>query len=99
MQKFIIKPSIDMYEGIVVIKDTVLDYENENVKQSVRNLTLHSETIVRGEDYKSIYRTTINLNEGDILIFEEEGRGYIKPVEKFVTVKEAIEELECIKEM
>ena len=32
-------------------------------------------------------------------IFEEEGRGYIKPVEQFVTVEEAIKELECIKEV
>ena len=41
----------------------------------------------------------IQLSEGDILIFEEEGRGYIKPVEEFVTVKEAIEELNCISDL
>jgi hypothetical protein len=33
------------------------------------------------------------------MIFEEDGRGYIKPVEEFVTVKEAIEELEHIKDI
>ena len=34
-----------------------------------------------------------------ILVFEEEGRGYIKPVEQFVTIEEAIEELTNIKDL
>lgn len=99
MQKFISKPSIDMYTGIVVDKDTTLEYENENVKQTLKDLVFDSVTTVKGENFTSEYHTTITLNEGDVLIFEEEGRGYIKPVEQFVTVKEAIEELELIKEV
>jgi hypothetical protein len=88
-----------MYTGIVVDKDTTLEYENENVKQTLKDLVFDSVTTVKGENYTSEYHTTITLNEGDVLIFEEEGRGYIKPVEQFVTVKEAIEELELIKEV
>ena len=99
MEKFIRKPSIDMLAGIRVTKDTVLEYENENVTQSLKDLVFQSVTTVKGEGYTSTYLTTINLTEGDILIFEEEGRGYIKPVEEFVTVKEAIEEFECIKDL
>lgn len=99
MQKFIYKPSIDMYGGIRVDKDTTLEYKNENVEQTLKDLVFDSKTIVKGENYTSEYHTVINLNEGDVLIFEEEGRGYIKPVEEFVTVKEAIEELELIKEV
>ena len=99
MEKFIRKPSIDMLAGIRVAKDTVLEYENENVTQSLKDLVFQSVTTVKGEGYTSTYLTTINLTEGDILIFEEEGRGYIKPVEQFVTVKEAIEEFECIKDL
>lgn len=99
MQKFIRKPSIDMYVGIKVSKDTKLDYENENVKQKLEDLVFHSVTVVNGENYESVYDTTINLKEGDVLIFEEEGRGYIMPVEKFVTVAEAAEELNCIKDI
>lgn len=99
MQKFIRKPSIDMYAGIKVSKDTKLDYENENVKQKLEDLVFHSVTVVNGENYESVYDTTINLKEGDVLIFEEEGRGYIMPVEKFVTVAEAVEELNCIKDI
>ncbi len=97
MQKFISKPSIDMYGGIKVTKDTTLEYKNENVEQVLKDLVFKSKTIVKGEGYESEYNTTIQLKEGDVLIFEEEGRGYIKPVEQFVTVSEAIEELEHIK--
>ena len=99
MQKFISKPSIDMLAGIVVDKDTTLEYENENVKQTLKDLVFDSTTTVKGEGYTSEYHTVITLNEGDVLIFEEEGRGYIKPVEAFVTVEEAIEELNCIREV
>ena len=99
MEKFIRKPSIDMLAGIRVTKDTVLEYENENVMQKIENLVFRSVTHVKGEGYTSTYKTKIDLKEGDILIFEEEGRGYIKPVEEFVTVKEAIEELKCIEDL
>lgn len=98
MQKFIEKPSIDMYAGIMVTKDTTLDYENETVKQTLKDLVFHSVTKVRGKNYESTYDTTIKLSEGDVLIFEEKGRGYIKPVGEFVTVREVIEELDCIKD-
>lgn len=99
MQVFIRKPSIDMYPGIVVDKDTALEYKNENVTQTVKNLVFHSVTKVKGDNFKSKYDTTIKLKEGDILIFEEEGRGYIKPVEDFVTIEEAIGDLTNIKDL
>lgn len=99
MKLFIRKPSIDFYPGVSVDKDTVLEFKNENVEQRLENLVFHSVTRVKGESYESVYDTTINLKEGDVLVFEEEGRGYIKPVEELVTVAEAIEELSCVKEM
>ena len=96
---FIRKPSIDLYPGIRVEKDTVLAYKNKSVKQKIENLTLHSVTTVKGDGYKSKYDTTVKLKEGDILIYEEEGRGYIKPVEEFVTIEEAIKDLTDIKDL
>jgi hypothetical protein len=96
MQKFIRRPSIDMYAGIKVTKDTELEYKNDNVEQTLKDLTFHSITRVKGENYESTYDTVIHLKEGDVLVFEEEGRGYIKPVEEFVTVAEAVDELNCI---
>ena len=99
MQIFIRKPDINLYPGIRVTKDTELEYKNENVKQTLKNFVFHSVTKVKGEGYKSTYNTTIQLKEGDILIFEEEGRGYVKPVENFVTIQEAIDDLENIKDL
>lgn len=96
---FVQKPRIDLYPGIIVDKDTVFEYKNENVDQKVENLVLHSVTTVKGDGYESTYDTTITLKEGDILIFEETGRGYIKPVEPFVSIEEAIEELTNIKDL
>lgn len=97
MDKFIRKPDIDMYCGVKISKDTVLEYKNEFVTQSVKDLVLRSITRITGEGFESTQDTTIFLNEGDVLIFEEEKRGYIKPVEDFVSVDEAIKELGYIK--
>ena len=96
---FIRKPSIDLYPGIRVDKNTDLEYTSDYVNQTVKDLVLHSVTTVFGEGYKSTYDTTIELKEGDILIFESEGRGYIKPVEPFVSIVEAIEDFEHIKDL
>jgi hypothetical protein len=95
-KKFIRQPNIDMVAGIVVDKDTDITYENEGVKQSIKDLVLRSEMTIKGETYESKYDTTIYLKEGDVLVFEEGARGYIKPVERFVSVSEAIEELKCV---
>lgn len=96
---FIRKPSIDLYPGIRVDKNTDLEYTNENVHQTVKDLVLHSVMTVIGEGFRSTYDTTIQLKEGDILIFESEGRGYVKPVEPFVTVSEAIEDFKNMKDL
>lgn len=97
MQVFIRKPSIELFPGVRVEKDTVLEFKNEMVEQKVENLVLHSVAKVKGEGFESVNNTTIYLNEGDILIFEEEGRGYIKPVGGFATIEEAIDDLTNIK--
>lgn len=99
MKRFIKKPALDMLAGIKVTKETELTFENEHVKQELKDLVLHSITTVTGEGYRSTYDTYIDLKEGDVLIFEEDSRGYIKPVEEFVTITEAIEDLENIKDL
>ena len=96
---FIRKPSIDLYPGVRVDKNTVLEYKNENVEQTLENLVLHSVARVKGDGFESTYDTTIYLNEGDILIFESDGRGYIKPVAEFVTIEEAVEDLTNISDL
>ena len=92
--RLIRKPSLDAEPGIKVTKDLELEFKNENVEQTLKDLTLHTTAHVSGEGYESKLDTTIQLNEGDYLIFEEEGRGYIKPLEEFMTIQEARKELE-----
>lgn len=99
MQVFIRKPNIELLTGVRVTKGTKLEYENENVKQVIENLVMHSVNTIKGEGFTSTNHTTIYLSEGDVLIFEEEGRGYIKPVEGFVTIAEAIDDLTNIKDL
>lgn len=96
---FIRKPSIDLYPGVRVDKDTVLEYKNEHVDQKLEKLVFRSETKINGDGFRSIHTTFINLKEGDVLVFEDGGRGYIKPVEQFVTIEEAIEDLTNIKDL
>ena len=99
MEVFICRPNIDLYGGIRVTKETELEYKSENVQQTVKDLVFHSVTKKTGEGYESTWESTIQLNEGDVLLFEEEGRGYIKPVEPMVSIREAIDDLENIKDV
>ncbi len=99
MKVFIRKPNINFYPGIIVDKDTDIEFEKDGVKQTIKDLVLHSVTRVSGEGYESVNDTVIVLCEGDVLLFEGDGRGYIKPVEGFVTIPDAIKELNCIKDI
>ena len=97
MRKFIMKPDITFYEGIKIDKETKLEFENEYVKQSINNLVLKTNKKEKTDKYESVFDLTINLDEGEILLFEEE-RGYFLPSLPMSTVKDAIEDLEAIKE-
>lgn len=97
MRKFIFKPDITFYEGIKIDKETKLEFENEYVKQSINNLVLKTNKKEKTDKYESVFDLTINLDEGEILLFEEE-RGYFLPSLPMSTVKDAIEDLEAIKD-
>lgn len=97
--KVIKSPDITVYNAVVVDKNTEITYKNEYVNQTVKKLKLHSITNIKGEGYKSKYDTTINLKEGDMLVFDGEKRGYVKPVENMTTVDDAIEDLKVLKEV
>lgn len=97
MQLFIRRPDVELYAGVRVDKDTNLEYKTDNVEQEIENLVLTTIIRAKGEGYESVSDIKVNLNEGDILIFEEGGRGYIKPVEPFCTIEEAIDDLTNIK--
>lgn len=96
--KVITKPDITLYDAILVTKETNLEFHNDNVDQTIKDLKMVSETRVKGEGYSSKYITEVELQEGEKLVFESEGRGYIKPIEEMYTIEEAINELNCLKE-
>lgn len=99
MEIFIRKPSVELFPGVTVYKDTVLEFANDKVQQKVENLTLHTVATIEGETFKSVCDTTIQLEEGDVLIYESEDRGYIKPVEQFTSIDDGIAELEAIRDL
>lgn len=98
-KRFIMKPSVDMFPGIRVTKDTELEFKTDKVEQTVKDLVLHNVTRLQGDNYVSILDTTIQLAEGDVLLFEPDGRGYVKPVEEFMSVAEGIDVLKCVEDL
>lgn len=98
MKNYIIKQDITFYPGIRVDKDTNIEYKNDNVKQNVKDLKLHSIITENNKNYNSKTDLTVNLKVGDILILDEK-KGYILPGIPLTTVDEQIEELQCLKEV
>lgn len=94
--KLIRQPDISMVAGLKVTKDTVLEHKTDNVEQKLENLEFVSVSTNSGDNYKVKQEVRVHLNEGDIVIFESEERGYVVPLNKYMTVKEAIKELECV---
>ena len=100
MQKFVFKPSVELIPGVIVTKETTLEYEREGIKQTVKDLVLHTSFTQKGEGYDTASETNVYLEEGDILVFEEDGRGYIKPANNtVVTIEKALADLETIKSL
>ena len=62
MQIYIMKPSVDLFPGITVRKDTAFEFSNENVKQTLKDLVLHTVSKVKGENYR-VYSI---LGDGEI---------------------------------
>ena len=94
--KLIRQPDINMVAGIKVTKDTDISFENDAVKQSIKNLVYSGTTKIKGDNFEGKNEIKVNLNEGDIVIYDGEERGYIVPAQRFMTISEAINELECV---
>lgn len=92
-------PQPDVYYGITVDKKTKLVYENESVSQRIENLVLYTEQNIESDTFKAHTETELKLEEGDLLLLEEDGRGYFKPINvKFGSINEALKELRFIKQ-
>lgn len=99
---FVEQPNIELKKGIKVTKETELTYSNTKVEQDLKNLVL--ETVLEDEGsnginaYKSKSYLSINLNEGDILLFDE-NRGYYVPPYPVESIDDAISDIESLKGM
>ena len=93
---FVDQPVLDLKEGIRVTADTELTYKNEKVEQVLKDLAL--ETIIDDTGSNGINTYTsksylrINLNPGDILLFNEV-RGYYMPPFPVVSIDDAISDI------
>jgi hypothetical protein len=99
---FIDQPSVEFKEGIKVTKDTVTEYKSEKVEQKLKDLVL--ETIVENEgtnglnSFKSKSYITLTLNDGDILLFNEE-KGYYMPTYPVVSIDDAISDIDSLRDI
>jgi hypothetical protein len=95
MRKFIFKPDITLYSGVLVNKDTKLEYKNDNVDQKLENLTLEMTTYTKENNYEVRSNLVFHLNEGDILLFDEEV-GYQVPRVPMSTLQDALTDMEAL---
>lgn len=96
---YVMLPDVKCWYGVKVNKNTKLEFENDFVKQKVENLVLISDSTQETEEYKSKVHLEVKLNEGDILMLEEEKRGYFLPRDIPIgTIDEAFNELKLLKE-
>ena len=96
---FLDQPVIDLKEGIRVSEDTELLYKNDKVEQVLKNLVLETILDEAGTNgvntYKSKSYLSINLNPGDILLFNEQ-RGYYMPPYPVVSIDDAISDISAL---
>lgn len=102
MEFFVEQPSIELKKGIKVTKDTTVEYESENVKQFLENFILHTALKSEGTNglnsYKSKSEIELHLNNGDILLFDE-NRGYYLPSYPVESIEDAISDIESLKDL
>ena len=96
---FVEQPNLDLKKGIQVSKDTEVSYKSEKVEQVIKDLKLDIIMDDEGTNginsYKSKSHITVNLNEGDILLFDP-SRGYYLPPYACTTIKQAAEDLAAL---
>lgn len=92
-------PRPDVYYGIRVNQDTKIEFKNDFITQKIENLILYTEQKIEKDEFKAYTKTELKLQENDLLLLEEENRGYFKPKDiKFGSIDEALEEMNFIKE-
>ena len=101
MKNLVLIPNCEIYKGFTVDENSTLEYENKDktLKQELKNLEFIQYQKVDSTEYSTETKTTIHLKKGMVILFEDEKNGYVVPVNKYVTIKEAIQELEYTKDL
>ena len=95
---YMVRPELMPYKGVKVTKNLKLTFKNEKVEQKIENLELVSKYTVKTPKYTSENILHMKLEEGEILLLEEENRGYFLPLDTPVgTVDTCIEDLKALK--
>lgn len=96
---FVEQPVLDLKEGVQVLPETELLYKNDRVEQVLKDLVLDTIVDDAGTNgintYKSKSHLQINLNPGDILLFDE-NRGYYMPPYPVTTIDDAISDINSL---
>ena len=97
LELFVDQPNLELKKGIQVRKDTELSFQNETVEQLLKGLqldTIMEESGTNGiNSYKTKSHISIQLNDGDVLLFDP-SRGYYLPHYPKVTIQQAIEDIQ-----
>lgn len=101
---FVVKPSVKLFGGIKVNKETEFDVYNDDksIHQTMKDLKLTTE-VSRESEYNGIKskeesKLTTEILEGTVIIWGED-TGYIIPNYHMVKVEDAIKSLEQIKDI
>ena len=99
---FVEQPVLDFKEGIKVTAETELFYKNEKVEQVLKDLVLETIMDDAGSNgfntYKSKSYLSINLNAGDILLFDN-NRGYYMPPYPVTSIDDAISDITSLNDI
>lgn len=99
---FVEQPVLDLKEGIRVSDETELLYKNEKVEQVLKCLVLETIMNESGSNgintYKSKSYLSINLNPGDILLFDD-NRGYYMPRYPVTSIDDAISDITSLSDI
>ena len=99
---FVEQPVLDLKEGIKVTEETELLYKTDKVEQVLKDLVLETILDDSGSNgintYKSKSYLSINLNPGDILLFDE-NRGYYMASYPVVSIDDAISDINSLRDI
>lgn len=101
-QLFVEQVNIEVKEGIKVDKEMTLIYKAEGVEQTLNNLVLETMVEKQGSNginsYENKSYIKLQLNEGDILLFDE-SRGYYMPTFPVTSINDAIDDINSLKDV